>query len=39
MVILLESNFTFEDEKKIKIKSLKSIFQNKKDFEKIKNYF
>ena len=35
----IESTFFFEDEKKIKIKSLKSAFKNKKDFEKIKNYF
>jgi Fe-S cluster assembly protein SufD len=35
----IESNFTFEDKKKIKIKSLKNLFENKKEFEKIKNYF
>ena len=35
----IESDFNFEDEKKIKIKSLKSTFENKKDFDKIKNYF
>ena len=34
-----ESNFDFEDKKKISVKSLKSIFQNKKDFEKIQIYF
>jgi Fe-S cluster assembly protein SufD len=35
----INSNFTFEDEKKIKIKSLKSLLQKKEDFEKIKEYF
>ena len=35
----VESNFSFEDEKKINIKSLKTAFESKKDFEKIKNYF
>ena len=35
----IESKFGFEEEKKIKIKSLKSVFEDKKDFEKIKNYF
>jgi len=35
----VESNFTFENDKKIKIKSLKKIFENKNDFDKIKNYF
>ncbi len=35
----IESSFSFEDKKKIKIKSLKSLFENKKEFEKIKNYF
>jgi len=35
----IESNFSFENEKKIKVKSLKNIFTNKKDFEKIKEYF
>ena len=35
----IEANFAFEDKKKIKIKSLKAIFENKKDFEKIKDYF
>jgi len=35
----LESNFSFEDEKKINIKSLKNVFESKKDFEKIKDYF
>ena len=29
----------FENEEKIKIKSLKTIFENKNDFDKIKNYF
>ena len=35
----IESNFTHENEEKIKIKSLKTIFENKNDFDKIKNYF
>ncbi len=35
----IDSNFSFEEEKKIKIKSLKSLLQNKEDFEKIKEYF
>ena len=35
----VESNFTLENEEKIKIKSLKTIFENKNDFDKIKNYF
>ena len=35
----IESDFSFEDKKKIKIKSLKNTFESKKDFEKIKNYF
>ena len=35
----MESNFDFEDEKKINIKSLKDILRNEKEFEKIKNYF
>ncbi len=35
----IDSNFAFEEEKKIKIKSLKSLLQNKEDFEKIKEYF
>ena len=35
----VESNFTFENEEKIKIKSLKTILENKNDFDKIKNYF
>ena len=35
----VESNFTLENEEKIKIKSLKAIFENKNDFNKIKNYF
>ena len=35
----VESNFSFEDIDKIKIKSLKNTFLIKKDFEKIKNYF
>jgi len=35
----IESDFSFEDRKKIDIKSLKSILESKEDFEKIKNYF
>ena len=35
----IESNFAFENEKKINIKSLKNIFENKTDFDKIKDYF
>ena len=35
----IESNFSFEDEKKISIKSLKTALEEEKEFEKIKNYF
>ena len=35
----LDSNFNLEDEKKINIKSLKSVFADKKEFGKIKSYF
>ena len=35
----IESNFNFEDEKKISIKSLKVVLESKTEFEKIKNYF
>ena len=35
----IESNFNFEDKKKVTIKSLRSVLENKNDFEKIKNYF
>ena len=35
----IESSFIYEDEKKIIIKSLKSILENKNDFNKIKEYF
>jgi len=35
----IESNFDFEDKKKIKIKSLKDALKDEKEFEKIKNYF
>ena len=35
----VESDFSFEDKKKINIKSLKNTFSDKKDFEKIKKYF
>ena len=35
----IESNFNFEDEKKISIKSLKSVLEKKEEFEKIKKYF
>ena len=34
-----ESNFSFEDKNKIKIQSLKQILGDKKEFDKIKNYF
>ena len=33
------SNFSFEDEKKIKIKPLKMVLSGEKDFKKIKDYF
>ena len=36
---VIEANFAFEDKKKIKFNSLKSIFENKKDFDNIKDYF
>tara|TARA_B110000438_G_C15807848_1_gene648259 strand:+ start:479 stop:1762 length:1284 start_codon:yes stop_codon:yes gene_type:complete len=36
---LVETNFSFEDKKKITIKSLKSALDSKEEFEKIKNYF
>jgi Fe-S cluster assembly protein SufD len=35
----VDSNFKFENEKKINIKPLKKAFENKEEFEKIKNYF
>ena len=35
----IESNFSFENEKKISVKSLKNLFENKEDFKKIKYYF
>ena len=35
----IESNFNFEDKKKVTIKSLRSVLENKNDFEKIKTYF
>jgi Fe-S cluster assembly protein SufD len=35
----VESNFIFENEKKISIKSLKDLFKNEKEFKKIKYYF
>jgi len=35
----IESNFSFENEKKISVKSLKNSFENKEDFKKIKYYF
>jgi len=35
----IESNFNFEDKKKVSIKSLRSVLENKNDFEKIKTYF
>jgi Fe-S cluster assembly protein SufD len=35
----LESNFSYEDKKKIKIKSLKKEFSTKENFEKIKIFF
>ena len=36
---LVKSDLSFEDKKKINIKSLKSALDNKEDFEKIKSYF
>ena len=35
----IESSFSFENEKKINVKSLKTALENEKDFEKIKKYF
>ena len=35
----IESDFSFEDESKINVKSLKTALENKNDFEKIKSYF
>jgi len=35
----IESNFSFEDKKKIKIKPLKKILGDKEDFKRFKNYF
>jgi len=35
----IESNFSFEDDKKINVKSLRTAFENEKDFEKIRKYF
>jgi Fe-S cluster assembly protein SufD len=35
----LDSDFNFENDKKINIKSLKSVFENIKEFKKIKDYF
>ena len=35
----VSSNFNFEDEEKIKIKPLKMVLNDKKDFEKIRDYF
>ena len=35
----IESNFSFENENKISIKSLKVALENKEDFKKLKNYF
>jgi Fe-S cluster assembly protein SufD len=35
----IESSFIFENEEKIKVKSLKSMLEDKNDFNKIKNYF
>ena len=35
----VEKNFSFEDKKKISIKPLKDALENKKDFQKLKNYF
>ena len=37
--VFVSSDFNFESEDKIKIKPLKNILNDKKDFEKIKNYF
>jgi len=36
---LVDSSFVYEDKKKITIKSLKSVLDNKEEFEKIKSYF
>ena len=35
----VKSDFSFENKKKIKIKSLKNVLEEKKEFEKIKKYF
>ena len=35
----VSSTFSFEDKEKIKIKPLKTILKDKKDFNKIKDYF
>ena len=35
----IESNFSFENEKKVRVKSLKNSFESKEDFKKIKYYF
>jgi len=35
----VSSNFSFEDKEKIKIKPLKMVLNDEKDFEKIRNYF
>jgi len=35
----VSSNFSFEDKEKIKIKPLKMVLNDKKDFEKIRDYF
>jgi len=35
----VSSNFSFEDKEKIKIKPLKTILKDKKDFKKVKDYF
>ena len=35
----VSSNFNFEDKEKIKIKPLKMVLNDKKDFEKIRDYF
>jgi len=35
----VSSNFSFEDKEKIKIKPLKMVLNDEKDFEKIREYF
>ena len=35
----IDADFSFEDKKKVSIKSLNAALKEKKDFEKLKNYF